>query len=386
MSLLQEYQKNWLNIKDDVYFVIDNTILKYGLKLGYSDNDIKQEILKNSPQLKNMPKEYTINYLSKLQGNNLNLNQKDTSIPNDSFNYKKACNSLSEAFINFYAKKEISVANKLLDKNYPNLDIQNVIKNHSPFFSDFKNILPNTSHVNYVNAIMNKFPTQLTNLQYKDHLNIYLKLAKIEQAKNNNVFNSYVDFKLALTLYFDKNIPMNSIKKIFSEATLNKNIKQKELLEKFYSNLNKAELSESLQNKKDSENRYIKTIQKIEEEIKNSISKISFFIKSDDNSEIFKEVFKNSLNKKSYKVVEKKDSENIYEIDLSSNQSKIRPSGFFIIENILNIKVKDKNNRQLSSKTIELKGASSNNFDDAKINLIQKLKKYEEQNSILPFE
>ena len=58
----------------------------------------------------------------------------------------------------------------------------------------------------------------------------------------------------------------------------------------------------------------------------------------------------------------------------------------FIIENILNIKVKDKNNRQLSSKTIELKGASSNNFDDAKINLIQKLKKYEEQNSILPFE
>ena len=225
MSLLQEYQKNWLNIKDDVYFVIDNTILKYGLKLGYSDNDIKQEILKNSPQLKNMPKEYTINYLSKLQGNNLNLNQKDTSIPNDSFNYKKACNSLSEAFINFYAKKEISVANKLLDKNYPNLDIQNVIKNHSPFFSDFKNILPNTSHVNYVNAIMNKFPTQLTNLQYKDHLNIYLKLAKIEQAKNNNVFNSYVDFKLALTLYFDKNIPMNSIKKFFSEATLNKNIK-----------------------------------------------------------------------------------------------------------------------------------------------------------------
>ena len=109
MSLLQEYQKNWLNIKDDVYFVIDNTILKYGLKLGYSDNDIKQEILKNSPQLKNMPKEYTIKYLSKLQGNN--LNQKNPSILNDSFNYKKACNSLSEAFIDFYAKKEISVAN-----------------------------------------------------------------------------------------------------------------------------------------------------------------------------------------------------------------------------------------------------------------------------------
>ncbi|WPD02682.1 LPP20 family lipoprotein [Arcobacter cryaerophilus gv. pseudocryaerophilus] len=171
-----------------------------------------------------------------------------------------------------------------------------------------------------------------------------------------------------------------------NDDILNKNIKYKELLEKFYINLNKAELLESLQNKNMSENRYIKTIQKIEEEIKNSISKISFFIKSDDNSEIFKEVFKNSLNKKSYKVVEKKDSENIYEIDLSSNQSKIRPSGFFIIENILNIKVKDKNNRQLSSKTIELKGASSNNFDDAKINLIQKLKKYEEQNSILPFE
>ena len=113
---------------------------------------------------------------------------------------------------------------------------------------------------------------------------------------------------------------------------------------------------------------------------------MSFFIKSDTNSEIFKEIIKSNLNKKSYKVVEKKDSENVYEIDLSSNQSKIRPSGFFIIENILNIKIKDENNIQISSKTIELKGASSNNFDDAKINLIQKLKKYTEQNSILPFD
>src|SRR5574344_2128056 len=197
---------------------------------------------------------------------------------------------------------------------------------------------------------------------------------------------TFKDYKIEDFYSFQKEIfYLISIKKS-NDDILNKNIKYKYLLEKFYININKAELLESLQNKNKSENRYIKTIQKIEEEIKNSISKISFFIKSDDNSEIFKEVFKNSLNKKLYKVVEKKDIENIYEIDLSSNQSKIRPSGFFIIENILNIKVKDKNNRQLSSKTIELKGASSNNFDDAKINLIQKLKKYEEQNSILPFE
>ena len=200
---------------------------------------------------------------------------------------------------------------------------------------------------------------------------ISIKKSDLINSLNSQISNLYDEYEIL---------------KRSNDDILNKNIKYKELLEKFYINLNKAELLESLQNKNMSENRYIKTIQKIEEEIKNSISKISFFIKSDDNSEIFKEVFKNSLNKKSYKVVEKKDSENIYEIDLSSNQSKIRPSGFFIIENILNIKVKDKNNRQLSSKTIELKGASSNNFDDAKINLIQKLKKYEEQNSILPFE
>lgn len=200
---------------------------------------------------------------------------------------------------------------------------------------------------------------------------ISIKKSDLINSLNSQISNLYDEYEII---------------KRSNDDILNKNIKYKELLEKFYININKAELLESLQNKNKSENRYIKTIQKIEEEIKNSISKISFFIKSDDNSEIFKEVFKNSLNKKSYKVVEKKDSENIYEIDLSSNQSKIRPSGFFIIENILNIKVKDKNNRQLSSKTIELKGASSNNFDDAKINLIQKLKKYEEQNSILPFE
>ncbi|MCT7443783.1 LPP20 family lipoprotein [Aliarcobacter cryaerophilus] len=200
---------------------------------------------------------------------------------------------------------------------------------------------------------------------------ISIKKSDLINSLNSQISNLYDEYEIL---------------KRSNDDILNKNIKYKELLEKFYINLNKAELLESLQNKNMSENRYIKTIQKIEEEIKNSISKISFFIKSDDNSEVFKEVFKNSLNKKSYKVVEKKDIENVYEIDLSSNQSKIRPSGFFIIENILNIKVKDKNNRQLSSKTIELKGASSNNFDDAKINLIQKLKKYEEQNSILPFE
>ncbi|RXI28210.1 LPP20 family lipoprotein [Aliarcobacter trophiarum] len=171
-----------------------------------------------------------------------------------------------------------------------------------------------------------------------------------------------------------------------SDDILSKNIKQKKLLEKFYINLNKAELLESLQNKKRSENSYIKIVQKIEEEIKNSISKISFSIKTDNNSEIFKEFFKENLNKKSYKVIEKRDNVNSYELELNSNQSKAVPSGFFIIENILNIKIKDEKNRQISSKTIELKGASSNSFEDAKINLIQKLKRYEEQNTILPFD
>ena len=48
-----------------------------------------------------------------------------------------------------------------------------------------------------------------------------------------------MDFKLALTLYFDKNIPMNSIKKIFSESTLNKNIKQPNYGEYIFNSLNK---------------------------------------------------------------------------------------------------------------------------------------------------
>ena len=200
---------------------------------------------------------------------------------------------------------------------------------------------------------------------------ISIKRSDLISSLNNQILNLYDEYEVL---------------KRSNNDILSKNLKCKELLEKFYINLNKAELLESLQNKKNSENRYIKIVKKIEEEIKNNISKISFFIKSDTNSEIFKEVIKSNLNKKSYKVLEKKDSENIYEIDLSSNQSKIRPSGFFIIENILNIKIKDENNKQISSKTIELKGASSNNFDDAKINLIQKLKKYTEQNSILPFD
>jgi len=184
----------------------------------------------------------------------------------------------------------------------------------------------------------------------------------------------------ATTLYNE----FNSIDNSFYDI-LSKNIKYKHLLEKFYTNFNKIQILQSLKNK-DDQNKYMDTIKKIEEQVKENNNRISFYITSDTNSKSFEDIFKDSLNTKLYKISIANGSTNAYELNLSSNLSRSKSHGIYIIENILNVKIKNNQNNQLFSKTIEIKGASSNNFEDATINLIQKLQKYKQERDILPFD
>ncbi|RBQ26678.1 MULTISPECIES: LPP20 family lipoprotein [Arcobacteraceae] len=160
-------------------------------------------------------------------------------------------------------------------------------------------------------------------------------------------------------------------------------IKYKKLLEDFYKNYNKAQILSSYFNDNDKYIKVIKELKKLESNLQNDIE---FFINSDNNSKKFEDTFKDILVRKGFKVVELGvKNQNIYELNLSSKSSESKSYDFYIIENILNIKIINIKNNQILGNTIQLKGASSNNFDDARLNLLQKLQKEKERIDILPF-
>ncbi|WP_419677485.1 LPP20 family lipoprotein [Aliarcobacter lanthieri] len=160
-------------------------------------------------------------------------------------------------------------------------------------------------------------------------------------------------------------------------------IKYKKLLEIFYKNYNKAQILSSFLNDND---KYIKVIEELKILESNLQNDMEFFISSDNNSKKFEDTLKDILVREGFKVVEANiKNKNIYELNLSSKSSESKSYGLYIIENILNIKIINSKNNQILSNTIQLKGASSNNFDDARLNLLQKLQKEKEEVSILPF-
>jgi len=210
--------------------------------------------------------------------------------------------------------------------------------------------------------------------------------------ENSSIF----DGKIIVLVSVQKDVLKNGLKKeidfLYKEFELLKKqnidfltlyLRYKDLLQDFYKNYNKAQILASFINDND---KYIKTIDELKN-IENSLkNKINFFISYDDNSKKFDILFKDSLVKKGFKVIKTKEqNSNSYELNLSSITSENKAYDFYIIENILNIKIKDSKNIQLLGKTIELKGASSNGFEDAKLNLIQKLKQNKETIDILPF-
>lgn len=161
--------------------------------------------------------------------------------------------------------------------------------------------------------------------------------------------------------------------------SLNLFLKKEELLFDFYKNINKAQILDSL----GYDIGFIKKIDSLKTEVESLKNSISFFVSFDNKSEKFQDIYKDSLTKKGFKITNSKN--NTYEISLSSNSSQKSPQGFYIVENILNIKLFDSKKNQIKTKIIELKGASSIDFNSANLNLVQKLKKEEESNNILPF-
>lgn len=156
-------------------------------------------------------------------------------------------------------------------------------------------------------------------------------------------------------------------------------IKKDEILLKLYKNSKKAQIAESLGYNTD----FIQKIDTIKQELENLKNKISFYINCDTNSKIYEDIFKESLTKRGFKVSNYKN--NSYILDLKSNISKKSPKGFFIIEDILSVTLINSKNSFIKTENLELKGASSVDFQSAKLNLVQKLKKEQEHYNILPF-
>ncbi|RBQ29975.1 LPP20 family lipoprotein [Aliarcobacter vitoriensis] len=247
--------------------------------------------------------------------------------------------------------------------------------------------------------------TTTSSKSYRDFRE-YTQKTVVQDIKSQIEKLSFQNYIIEKSTYFDKNIIVllsvqkskvaNDLKKeidfLYKESeslknqkmdTLSKYLKYKDLLDVFYKNYNKSQILSSFI---DDNDKYIKTIDEIKKTKNILKNQIDFFINSDNNSKKFDNLFKNSLVNKGFKVIESSlKNENSYELNINSQSSQNRAYDFYIIENILNIKIINSKNSQILGKSIELKGASSNSFDDAKINLIQKLKKEQEKEDILPF-
>ncbi|RBQ31978.1 hypothetical protein CRU92_04200 [Arcobacter sp. FW59] len=247
--------------------------------------------------------------------------------------------------------------------------------------------------------------TTTSSKSYRDFRE-YTQKTVVQDIKSQIEKLSFQNYIIEKSTYFDKNIIVllsvqkskvaNDLKKeidfLYKESeslknqkmdTLSKYLKYKDLLDVFYKNYNKSQILSSFI---DDNDKYIKTIDEIKNTKNILKNQIDFFINSDNNSKKFDNLFKNSLVNKGFKVIESSlKNENSYELNINSQSSQNRAYDFYIIENILNIKIINSKNSQILGKSIELKGASSNSFDDAKINLIQKLKNEQEKEDILPF-
>lgn len=145
------------------------------------------------------------------------------------------------------------------------------------------------------------------------------------------------------------------------------------MVQKLYSNYNKSQILADLTSSNN--DKYIKTMDDLKAKISKEKNMIMFFITADKDSEIFKDTIKDNILKNQFKVIQTKaNTPYCYQADLTSTSSKNNAYGIYIIDSILHITVLDNRNTQISSNSLSLKGASSQSFEDAKINLINKLK------------
>lgn len=165
-------------------------------------------------------------------------------------------------------------------------------------------------------------------------------------------------------------------KQSFDSLTLY--LKEQELLVKFYASSNKAQILDSLGH----DSKFIQKTNALRDDINSLKNRATFYVTADNESSKYITIFKDSLIKRGFKVL---NSGALYELNLSSEVSRKSPQGFFILENILTVTLLDSSKHEIKSNVIELKGASSRNYEDAGLNSIKELKEEQEEGNILPF-
>ena len=216
MNIQYDYNQQWQKRRLKTALLIDNTIIQEGLRNGYDADDIKNEVKKFSPYLKGITQESIAPYLNKFKFD------KKLDTVKSGFSYSDTLKKYTNTVANLYIKNELEIADELLYQGYKNYEIQNVIKKHAPYFKDFNIKSQTAKYTDYVNKILEHFPTKDHDPKLKEVTDYYAKQVAVMKHKSSNGFiNEYADGKIALDLYFNQNVPLQTIHKVYLNSANN---------------------------------------------------------------------------------------------------------------------------------------------------------------------
>ena len=241
-------------------------------------------------------------------------------------------------------------------------------------------------------SISSKYESQINTSQYsyskKSSQNIKSEVSKIKISNYKIVkfkkikYNKYIALvssnkdKLFTSLKQEIDIKINKIKasqqNISNKNALNKYIFYKDSATKL-NNLSSILIILKVLNKNFDDNSYLDFINQIDKEYTSSKDNLNFILQADNNSKDIASIIYDGLTNKGFKIVKKIDKNSII-IELNSNFTKSKTSGFYILYRVLDIKTKDKNTI-IGSNTIKLKGSSTQNFHVSQNSTVFKLKK-----------
>ena len=234
MSILNEYTKQWKLTKAGIknLYDMDGTIISYAINHGYSLEQIKDELKRHSVVLKNKIEPTAEAYfkkIDKIYGKVQPVGHFDKPL-----SYEALQNKYLERFRDLYKKTELAVAEYLLNLGYKNHEIQNIIKEKSPFF-----LLSKNEQDKYVNLVMNNLPSRAQDLKFAEYLKQYNDQVSIYKNKNQQI-DKYIDGKIACDLYLKEKVPLKYLNRIFSERTANEKAKQPEYAQSLIADLEKV--------------------------------------------------------------------------------------------------------------------------------------------------
>lgn len=128
---------------------------------------------------------------------------------------------------------------------------------------------------------------------------------------------------------------------------------------------------------------YVEKMQSIDRDYEKIRSLITFSIRGNSDSDVFKEVIFSGLNAKNLQVIEYiDDSVNHLKIYIKSKTKNTKAYGFFLAKSSIFITVKDYKNTTIGSNKLNITGKSSQSYLLAKENVSERLYKMVEKNSI----